>query len=340
MALKGITENADGYVTSVRLYDDAAEVKSGTGMEKSKNDIVTLTGNGSWTWTDDVVVAQFNDKNNKGEFESSKMSSIKDDENDKYLAILDDGVIIGLLTQYVENGEDEVIVDTDVKVNVADGKITLSNALFAGTDEKAAAIVAELNRLGYSDVKVNVSDGKITGATATKDSIEYTFTSVEDDQTGSTTIDKDTTATILGAKITATSDVAVTVTDDGKVRIESGKATVSDGDNIVVEGGTVTVTGENTEVTATGGTVNISAGTVTAFGGVTVNASDNAKVKVGKDSTVTVAYDDVQITVHNASDSKVNVVKDGGFNSAITSPASGDVWEYENNQWHKVEPTT
>ena len=342
VALKGITENADGYVTSVRLYDDAAEVKSGTGMEKSKNDIVTLTGNGSWTWTDDVVVAQFNDKNNKGEFESSKMSSIKDDENDKYLAILDDGVIIGLLTQYVENDgdEDDIIIDTDVKVNVADGKITLSNALFAGTDEKAAAIVAELNRLGYSDVKVNVSDGKITGATATKDSIEYTFTSVEDDQTGSTTIDKDTTATILGAKITATSDVAVTVTDDGKVRIESGKATVSDGDNIVVEGGTVTVTGENTEVTATGGTVNISAGTVTAFGGVTVNASDNAKVKVGKDSTVTVAYDDVQITVHNASDSKVNVVKDGGFNSAITSPASGDVWEYENSQWHKVEPTT
>ena len=342
VALKGVTENADGYVTSVRLYDDVAEVKSGTGMEKSKNDIVTLTGNGSWTWTDDVVVAQFNDKNNKGEFESSKMSSIKDDENDKYLAILDDGVIIGLLTQYVENDgdEDDVIIDTDVKVNVANGKITLSNALFAGTDEKAAAIVAELNRLGYSDVKVNVSDGKITGATATKDSIEYTFTSVEDDQTGSTTIDKDTTATILGAKITATSDVAVTVTDDGKVRIESGKATVSDGDNIVVEGGTVTVTGENTEVTATGGTVNISAGTVTAFGGVTVNASDNAKVKVGKDSTVTVAYDDVQITVHNASDSKVNVVKDGGFNSAITSPASGDVWEYENSQWHKVEPTT
>ena len=351
VALKGVTENADGYVTSVRLYDntnDSIDVLSGTGMEKSKNDIVTLikpndkTEDLSYTWTDDVVVAQFNDKNNKGEFESSKMSSIKDDENDKYLAILDDGVIIGLLTQYVENDsdEDDVIIDTDIEVTVANGKITLSNALFAGTDEKAAAIVAELNRLGYSDVKVSVSNGEITGATATKDSIEYTFTSVEDDKTGSTTIDKDTTATILGAKITATSDVAVTVTDDGKVRIESGKATVSDGDNIVVEGGTVTVTGENTEVTATGGTVNISAGTVTAFGGVTVNASDNAKVKVGKDSTVTVAYDDVQITVHNASDSKVNVVKDGAFNSAITSPASGDVWEYENNQWHKVEPTT
>ena len=119
VALKGVTENADGYVTSVRLYDDAAEVLSGTGMEKSKNDIVTLGKNGedgSWTWTDDVVVAQFNDKNNKGEFESSKMSSIKDDENDKYLAILDDGVIIGLLTQYVENGESgNADIDDSVK---------------------------------------------------------------------------------------------------------------------------------------------------------------------------------------------------------------------------------
>ena len=177
VALKGITENADGYVTSVRLYDDVAEVKSGTGMEKSKNDIVTLTGNGSWTWTDDVVVAQFNDKNNKGEFESSKMSSIKDDENDKYLAILDDGVIIGLLTQYVENDgdEDDVIIDTDIKVSVSNGQITLENAEDATTDEIASAIVTELNRLGYSDVKVTVEDGKVSAATGTKNSIEYKF---------------------------------------------------------------------------------------------------------------------------------------------------------------------
>ena len=118
VALEGITENADGLVTSVRLYDtnalveeaakrDADGIIYGTGMDKSKDDVVTLkkvngtTDSRTYTWADGVVVAQYDDKSNSGEFESSKMSSIKKDNNDTYLAVMDDGVIIGLLTRYV-----------------------------------------------------------------------------------------------------------------------------------------------------------------------------------------------------------------------------------------------
>ena len=115
VALKSVTTNSDGYVTSVRLYDenaltgDKSGVLIGTGIaDKSKDDIVTLTkpngdsSNYSYTWTDKVVVAQFNDKNNKNEFNSSKMSSIKQDNNDMYIAVLDEGVITGICTVYVE----------------------------------------------------------------------------------------------------------------------------------------------------------------------------------------------------------------------------------------------
>ena len=106
-----MTENADGLVTSVRLYSDNGAaapfdgVITGTGMDKSKNDIVTLNGNGAYTWADDVVVAQYDDKSNSGAFESSKMSSIKNDTNDEYLAVLDEKVIVGLLVRYMADDE-------------------------------------------------------------------------------------------------------------------------------------------------------------------------------------------------------------------------------------------
>ena len=123
VALESMTENADGLVTSVRLYDEDGAVTpfdgviTGTGMEKSKNDVVTLKGNGTYTWSDDVVVAQYDDKSNSGEFESSKMSSIKDDGNDKYLAVLDEKVIVGLLVWYqADDGKAPSGGTTDNKV--------------------------------------------------------------------------------------------------------------------------------------------------------------------------------------------------------------------------------
>ena len=164
VALKGLTENADGYVTNVRLYDENAltqpagkdmdGVITGTGIaDKSKDDVVTLTNGGTYTWTEDVVVAQYNDKSDKGEFSKSKMSSIKKDTNDNYLAVLDDGVIIGLLTEYVAGtGDTNNQVTPGVTVTIG-----ASNAITVTTEDKVLtatealkAIVDYLENMGLT----------------------------------------------------------------------------------------------------------------------------------------------------------------------------------------------
>ena len=176
VALKSVTTNSDGYVTSVRLYDenaltgDKSGVLIGTGIyDKSKDDIVTLTkpngdsSNYSYTWTDKVVVAQFNDKNNKNEFNSSKMSSIKQDNNDMYIAVLDEGVITGICTVYVEGtGTGTVQVNPNVTVVIgADNVITVKTKdKVLTTSEKLEAIVDHLKNLGLAVNTPYLSDGK------------------------------------------------------------------------------------------------------------------------------------------------------------------------------------
>ena len=217
VALESITENADGLVTSVRLYDtnalveeaakrDADGIIYGTGMDKSKDDVVTLkkvngtTDSRTYTWADGVVVAQYDDKSNSGEFESSKMSSIKKDDNDKYLAVMDDGVITGICTVFVDNDDpstpvapgSSVVTNGDVTLNAvdadakamsvrmtADGKVTYSfkyepaaraaataidyveTVLVNGKRDSSRTIQdAAVNADGYVDGSVNVNINK------------------------------------------------------------------------------------------------------------------------------------------------------------------------------------
>ena len=176
VALKSVTTNSDGYVTSVRLYDenaltgDKSGVLIGTGIyDKSKDDIVTLTkpngdsSNYSYTWTDKVVVAQFNDKNNKNEFNSSKMSSIKQDNNDMYIAVLDEGVITGICTVYVEGTDSgNVPVNPNVTVVIGAGNVITveTKDKVLTTSEKLEAIVDHLKNLGLAVNTPYLSDGK------------------------------------------------------------------------------------------------------------------------------------------------------------------------------------
>ena len=176
VALKSVTTNSDGYVTSVRLYDenaltgDKSGVLIGTGItDKSKDDIVTLTkpngdsSNYSYTWTDKVVVAQFNDKNNKNEFNSSKMSSIKQDNNDMYIAVLDEGVITGICTVYVEGTDSgNVPVNPNVTVVIGAGNVITveTKDKVLTTPEKLEAIVDHLKNLGLAVNTPYLSDGK------------------------------------------------------------------------------------------------------------------------------------------------------------------------------------
>ena len=177
VALKGITENADGYVTNVRLYDEDALVNqaagkdmdgviSGTGItDKSKDDVVTLTKvNGgsdkTYTWSDNVTVAQYNDKSDKGEFSKSKMSSIKADSNDRYLAVMDDGVIIGLLTEYVAG--DDKAPEGGVTSGIIKNKVANVDSIDAGyTISKTGKVTIDFT----VDVPEYVPDNAVVNVT-------------------------------------------------------------------------------------------------------------------------------------------------------------------------------
>ena len=103
VALKSVTENADGLVTSVKLYDgynDGDGYVTGVGTEKAEKSTVMLKSidqindsNARYAWTDDVVVVRYD---YKGDFNISRISSIKDDDNDGYIAVLDGDVITGI----------------------------------------------------------------------------------------------------------------------------------------------------------------------------------------------------------------------------------------------------
>ena len=118
VALKGVTENSDGLVTSVRQYDAYAKstgdgVITGTGTNKYEKDVVGLSGYGDFSFVENEVVAQYNDKDNKNEFKTSRINGIKTDSNDKYIAVLEGDVIAGICTVYVNGGENENNDKTD-----------------------------------------------------------------------------------------------------------------------------------------------------------------------------------------------------------------------------------
>ena len=106
VALKSVTENSDGLVTSVREYKGYDKVTGdgfieGSSTQKAEKDTVGLDGT-RYSWTDDVVVVRYD---YKGDFSTSRISSIKNDPNDKFVAVLDGDVITGICILEVEDGE-------------------------------------------------------------------------------------------------------------------------------------------------------------------------------------------------------------------------------------------
>ena len=118
VALEGITENSDGLVTNVRVYDpevDGDGFVSGTGTGKAENETVRLDDEGSrFAWDDEVVVVRYD---YKGDFSVSRISSIKTDANDGYVAVLDSNVLTGICIIEKNGGEgedSETITEGDV----------------------------------------------------------------------------------------------------------------------------------------------------------------------------------------------------------------------------------
>ena len=107
VALDSITENADGLVTNVSRYDGIEKgdgFVTGTGTGKAENETVRLNTQGTrYAWDDEVVVVRYD---YKGDFSISRISSIKDDKNDDYVAVLDSNVLTGICIVEQDNEND------------------------------------------------------------------------------------------------------------------------------------------------------------------------------------------------------------------------------------------
>ena len=169
IALDSITENADGLVTSVSRYDaesDGDGFITGTGTGKAENETVKLnSANKRFAWDDEVVVVRYD---YKGDFSTSRISSIKDDGNDDYVAVLDSNVITGICIVENDGGEgqgSEIITEGDVSYEAsissrgnatitfevtrpeyvpADSTVTIKGDLFVNGKDDGTAIKANI----------------------------------------------------------------------------------------------------------------------------------------------------------------------------------------------------
>ena len=213
-------------MTSVRLYDRYVAatgdgIQVGHGMEKAEKDTVALknlwgTTNGDeYTWDNEVVVAQYDDKANKGEFAKSRINSIKDDPNDKYIAVMDGDVIMGICTVYVADNDPSTPVAPGSSV-VTNGDVTL-NAVDA--DAKAMSV-----RM--------TADGKVTYSFKYEPAARAAATAVDYVETVLVNGKRDSSRTIQNAAVNADGyvdgsvNVNINKGDKGEIQISNVEASV------------------------------------------------------------------------------------------------------------------
>ena len=115
VALKSITENADGFVTSAKVYEKLDSDNDGvldtssklyvTGTKKAEDGTVGLA-NKYYAYSDDVIVARWNLDDQ--DVEMSRINSVKNDTNDVAIAIMDGNTVIGLFIIENKGGEADV----------------------------------------------------------------------------------------------------------------------------------------------------------------------------------------------------------------------------------------
>ncbi len=124
-----LTTNSKDIVTSITPYsitDNDDYAISGTGTKKATDGTVGL-GSTYYTYSDDVVVFRIEDN----DFKSSSVTSIRDDSNDTFKAVVKDGEVIAIFITVKDDGSsgDE---ETGGKVSGVDGTVTMA----AGSDDK------------------------------------------------------------------------------------------------------------------------------------------------------------------------------------------------------------
>ena len=180
IALDSVTENADGLVTTVSRYEKLSGgdgFTTGTGTGKAENETVLLDDE-RFAWDDEVVVVRYN---YKGDFEVSRINSIKTDSNDQYVAVMDSNVIAGICIIEKDGGENSettpgTVLDT-ILVTENDGKLTVH---YYGDkpalEDALATIESWLEDQGMTLKDTTISGGKYTFTCTSSRGYTYEYT--------------------------------------------------------------------------------------------------------------------------------------------------------------------
>ena len=180
IALDSVTENADGLVTTVSRYEKLSGgdgFTTGTGTGKAENETVLLDDE-RFAWDDEVVVVRYN---YKGDFEVSRINSIKTDSNDQYVAVMDSNVIAGICIIEKDGGENSettpgTVLDT-ILVTETDGKLTVH---YYGDkpalEDALATIESWLEDQGMTLKDTTISGGKYTFTCTSSRGYTYEYT--------------------------------------------------------------------------------------------------------------------------------------------------------------------
>ena len=254
-----MTENSDGFISSAKVYEamdadgdgllyvdendndkyDDGEDLYVTGTKKAEDGTVGLGGT-YYAYSDDVVVARWTLEDDA--IEISRINSVKNDTNDKVVAIMDGRVVIGLFIIEVKGGEEEVKLTDDVSLS----SVTVKGIEASQSgDTYTVNVPSEKNIDGVTqlvvkatDSNAKISDLKIDGGKYTVDNTAFgktgerviTFTVTSSD--GTKTADYTVKATIGAAcKVTISATNAL-VKVDGKAI--SGTVTYDQGEELIL----------------------------------------------------------------------------------------------------------
>ena len=324
VALDSITENSDGLITNVSRYDAlndgdgyvTSDSEYGVGTDKAENETVKL-GNSSdgkrFAWDDEVVVVRYN---YKGDLDISRISSIKDDPNDLYVAVLDSNVLTGICIVEKDSGSgssssgsnSDTWRDDDITLTVEWNNDALDF-------EAVNARIANNGNLNYTfatpetwnngdevtyDYVVYIDDARVArgseSATIVKGEIDGLVPDLSYDEGDKVEIIISNIKNETADNVTVTADITnATVTVNGKAVADGEKLSFNEGDavNVTATGINVKVSFNGTELTAVNGVYTFQA----ANGTLTVTA-DPAPVATKYNLTVVGA--NYKVYVNNA----------------------------------------
>ena len=161
-----LTTNSKDVVTGITEYGTTGDDKmiSGTGTKKTTDGTVGLS-NTYYTYSDDVVVFRIEDN----DFKAASVTSIRDDSNDTFKAVVKDGEVIAIFITVkagnpdASEGEAAVSSQEELEAALSDGATSIT--LYDGeyTFDAFDNLTDDLTIVGDGNVEVSNLDVKGSG---------------------------------------------------------------------------------------------------------------------------------------------------------------------------------